>query len=365
MALHPFREALGQAGLRAFQHESSFKAVADTALARFQTLRDDLERQVRRGDLTVKVARERARSAAAELKTGLSEQAEGYSPVPRVFLDRLVEACDLRKKAREYQSLEGLQRETNRLLRQTLVEQQLRTRAEEFEGRTFVRSMPGGKPAPTLDSLLAFHETATQAGDEAAREWARRQLEAMRPRVPDAADQRRIDRACDRPDSVNPRTVATYLEALPEADPAALEVFVTEALAGRDSNACVAAFVMAREAPGGTGLRWVRDVLNGLNEFPDAALTTLRALEAEARASDADSARAQADYAVALAEAQDRFPGLEAPTDEELERQARLQSKPVARLGEAIGLALDRRGLDRDDLQGALCPAPDFETGAE
>ena len=85
MALHPFREALGMAGLRAFEHESTFKPVADATLARFQTLRDDLERQVRRGDLTVKVARERARGAAESLKAELSRQAAGYSSVSRAF----------------------------------------------------------------------------------------------------------------------------------------------------------------------------------------------------------------------------------------------------------------------------------------
>ena len=34
-----------------------------------------------------------------------------------------------------------------------------------------------------VDRLLAFHEEASQAGDEAALEWARRQLEDQRPRV--------------------------------------------------------------------------------------------------------------------------------------------------------------------------------------
>ena len=40
--------------------------------------------------------------------------------------------------------------------------------------------------------------------------------------------------------------------------------------------------------------------------------------------------------------------GLEAPTDRELERDSRIQSRPVARPGEAIGLALDRRGAIED-----------------
>jgi hypothetical protein len=362
MALNPFREALAQAGLRAFHADPTFKPQADAALARFQSYCDGLERQVRRGDLTPKVAREKARAAADDMKAGLTKQSEGFSPAPRVFLDRLVSVGNLRRQAREHQSLEALQRETNRLLRQTLVEQQLRTRAEEFEGRTSVRTLPGGKSAPTLDSLLAFHESATHAGDEAATEWARRRLEGMRSRVTDPADQRRIDRACDRPEVVNPRVVATYMEALQGSQPEAMEAFVGEALADRDANACVAAYLMAREAPGGIAVRWVRSVLDGLSELPDAALATLRTLESEARATDAEGARAQADYAIALAEAQVGFPGLEAPSDEELALQAHLRAKPVARLGEPIGLALDRRGADPDDLPASfLIPGGDPE----
>lgn len=346
MALHPFREALGLAGIQAFRHESSFKAAADAALAQFQALRESLEHQVRRGDLTVKVARETAEAAAARLRADLGNQVEGYSPVPKVFLDRLIEAGNARKRSRDHLSVEGLQRETNRLLRQTLIEQQLQNRAGEFEGKSYVRSFSGGQPAPTLESLLAFHETATHAGDEAAQEWARRQLESIRTWVTDPADQRRIDLACDRPDAVNPRLVAAYIEAVRNGGPDAAEPFVENALESRDANACVAAFLLAREEPRGTAVRWVRDVLNSLSEYPDSALATLRSIEAEARGSDSEAARAQADYAIALAESQLRFSGVEPPTEEELARAERIKAKPVARLGQPIGLALDRRGFD-------------------
>ncbi|MFO0952760.1 MAG: hypothetical protein U0835_16750 [Isosphaeraceae bacterium] len=344
MALHPFREALGQAGLRASRNPSTFKPAADAALANFQAVHGDLERQVKRGDLTIKVAKEKARTAAETLRNDLIAQARGHSEVPRAFLDRLAETSLARKKAREHQSVEALQRETNRLLRQTLVEQQLGSRAEEFEGRTFVRMMPGGKAAPTLQTLLAFHQQAADAGDEAAQEWARRQLEGMRSRVAEPADIARIDQACDRPDRVNPRTVARLVQAIEGAPHEDLERFVAEAVEARDSNACVAAFLAAREAQGGTANRWVRQVLTGVSSFPDAALGTLRGLEADARAAEVEAATAQAEYAAAIAESLVRFPGLEAPSRPEVDRVSRLEARPVARLGEPIGLALNRRG---------------------
>jgi hypothetical protein len=349
MPLNPTREMLGQAGLHAYHHESTFKSESESALAEFQAFRDALERQVRRGDLTVKVARQKAETAAGQLRASLQKRAEDYSPVPRVFLDRLIEAGNTRKKARDSMSMEGLQRETNRLLRQSLIEQQLQSRAVEFEGRTFIRSMTGGVPAPTVDTLLAYHTEASHAGDEAAVEWTRRQLEGFRSRTVDPDTLRKIDLACDSPEKVNPRLVNTYVEALDGSDPDALETFVSHALEDRDSNACMAAFMLARQAPEGTRPRWVRMVLNGLGSFPDAALNTLRALEAEARAADSESARAQADYAIAVAESIAHLDSVEAPSEAELARQARILSRPVGAPGEPIGLALDRRGLTPEE----------------
>jgi hypothetical protein len=345
MSLNPLKDTLTRAGLAASQRDTPFQAEADAALAGFQAVRRDLERQVRQGELTVKVARERASDAAKRLSELLVPRSEGFSPVSRVFLDRLIAATETRKAAKERASSESLLRETNRLLRETLVEQQLASRASEFEGRTFVRSMAGGNAAPTLDSLIRFHETATLAGDDSALEWGRRQLEALRTRVIGDEDIRRIDSACDRPDRLNPRIVARYVESLNDAPAETLESFVGEAIASRDTNACAAAFALAREAPEGSSTRWVRNVLNGLDQFPDAALNSLRVWEAEARADDAHAARSKAEYAVALAEADSRFPGLEAPSAADLERMERIQALPLAAEHEPIGLALNRRGL--------------------
>ncbi len=352
--LNPFRETLSRAAAEATGRATPFEAEAEAALAGFRVSRADLERQVRRGDLTPKVARERAATAAAELRSRLLKQSEGYSPTPRAFLDRLVEAADARKLARESLSIEGLQRETNRLLRLNLMEQQLGARAGEFEGRAFLRPVTGGPPSPTLDGLLGFHRLASDSGDEVALEWSRRQLEGFRPRVFSAEDARKIDLATDRPDRVNPRIVEVYCEALGGRSDDELESFVERACQEGNANACIAAFVLARQAPDGTGRRWVRKVLSGLTEFPEAALTTLRGLEAEARAGEAEAATSQARFAAARAEAEVSLDGVQAPTDRELERDARIQSKPVARPGESIGLALERRGaIDEADF-GAI-----------
>jgi hypothetical protein len=354
LVLNPLRDSMNRAGLEARDRSSPFQAEAEAALSGFRAVRGDLERQVRRGDLTVKVARERAASAAAELRARLLKQSEGYSPIPRAYLDRLVEADKARKKSRETLSIEGLQRETNKLLRQHLVEQQLQARASEFEGKTYFRPIAGGVPAPNLDSLLSFHRTAADSGDEVAVEWSRRQLEGFRNRVFNEDDRRKIDLATDRPDRVNPRLIDVYVEAMKGRSSEELETFVEKAVGEGDSNACIAAFVLARQEPEGPRSRWVRNVLSNLTEFPDAALSTLRGLEAEARASEAEAARAQAQFAIARAESEVNLDGLEAPTERELERASKMQSKPVARPGEAIGLSLERRGAIDEAEFGAI-----------
>ncbi len=352
--LNPLRDKLSIAGRESQDRSSPFQAEAEAALSGFRAVRGDLERQVRRGDLTVKVARERAAAASADLSDRLLKQSEGYSPTPRVFLDRLVEADKARKKAKETLSIEGLQRETNKLLRQHLVEQQLQARAGEFEGKTFLRSITGGVPAPTLDGLLTFNRMAGDSGDEVALEWSRRQLEGFRNRVLNDDDLRRIDLATDRPDRVNPRLIDVYVEAMKDRSADELETFTEKAVDNGDANACIAAFVLARQSDEGPRVRWVRKVLSALPDYPDAALTTLRSLEAEARANEAGAARAQAQFAIARAEAEMGLDGLEAPTERERERIARIESRPIAMPGQAIGLALDRRGAIDDSEFDAL-----------
>lgn len=337
-SLNPKRDVPRGFDLNTVERDSRFREVADSAVAGFRAARGELERGVRRGDLTVKSAREQARAAASRVKELLHREIQGYSRVPRVFAERLADANAARRRQRENASLEGLQRETNRLLRLGLVEQQMLSRASEFEGRAFRRPMSGGSPAPTLESLLSFHREVDRANDDAAREWARRQLETMRPLILDESDLRRIDDACDRPERISEAIVAKYLEALRGADGAVLESFVEQAIEARDASACAAAFLLAREVPDATSARWVRKVLDGLAEFPDAALNALNEWEADARRIESDAARALADFAIRQVENESRLGELRAPTDAEMSRAARVESIAPASPNEPIGL---------------------------
>jgi hypothetical protein len=353
VSLNPLRNALTRTGLPAFQLSTPFRRTADAALADFQAVRSDLERQVKSGELTLKVARQRALASARSMREGLAKAAHDFSATPRVFLDRLNEVADARKRARSKASLESLQRDVIVLLRKSLIEQQIVNRASEFEARAFHRPINGGTPAPTLDGLIAFHESASRADDPAASEWARRQLEAFRARVASADELRRIDLATEQPDELNPRIVTRYVEGLRGESCETMETFIREALEGRDANACAAAFLLARESADPAGIRWVRTVLERLDEFPDATLAALRAWETDARTADSEAARTAAEFTATIAEAEARFPSLEPPTPDELRRREELRSRPIARVDEPIGLAMTRRGSLPDELDSA------------
>ena len=361
--LNPLRAALNRAGLETQQPSTPFSERTDAEIAHFQAIRDDLIRQVRRGDLTVKVARERAAAAAEGAKTALKRQADGFSPTPRALLDRLIETTAARRVARENASLEALQRETNRLLRDSVVEMRLVVRAAEFEAKTFVRPMTGGTPAPTLDGLLALARSSGEAGDEVAQEWSRRHLEAIRPQVTEASDLRRIDLATDRPDVVNTRLVESYLAALDGQPPEALRTFLHQAIESGDANACVTAFALIRQFPAASddpfAVEATRHVLTNLSRFPDAALTTLRGWEADARRLDTEAAQAQVDLVAARLDAESRLAGLENPTAAEVDRSSRIEAKPLVQPGEAIGLTLARRGQLPGDFDPAATSADD------
>ena len=158
-------------------------------------------------------------------------------------------------------------------------------------------------------------------------------------------DLRKIDLTTDRPDRVNPELISAYIDAMQGQVPDEMERFVTESVASKDANACMAAFVLARDEPDGIRLRWVRQVLEGVEEFPTRPWPRLAPLEATARDDDdREAALAQAEFASAQAASEAKLADLEAPSDAELARRAAIASKPAARPGEPIGLALDRRG---------------------
>jgi|GEM_PF-2429434 len=343
-----------RAGLTGFTPgDSPFRALADAQLAAFREARDAAARAVRAGDLGARKARETLAEQAERVRASLADQARAFRPPAAPLADRLAATADARRKGKEGQGLEALQRETIALLRANLIEQQVTNRAREFEARAFVRAggRPDARPAPTVAGLLAFHEQATRDGDPAAQEWARRQLEALRPLAADAAEAHRIDEATDRPDLVNPRTVARIVDALKGAESDRLDAFVSRSLDDGDANRLAAAYLLARDEDQAAPPAWAARVLAGLDRFPDAALAALRQGEADASEADARAALDHAEHAALQIASLARLDGVEPPTAAEMAAIDRARSLPPALPGESIGLHPVRRGvaLDPDD----------------
>jgi hypothetical protein len=327
----PLNEALGRRYVRRPAIDTPFQKVAEDALATFRAARTNVEKRVKTGDLTLKAAREEVAQAAALLRESLASRSNRYSPVSSVFAERLADGAARRAEANRRRGLEDLQKETNELLKKSLVEQQIQARSGEFEGITHVRPIAGGQPATSVDRMLAFHEDSTRAGDDAGREWARRQLEGLRSRAYSEEEQLQIDRACQRPDRVNERLVSATIDDLDSRGDSELEVYVTHALESLDATSCVAAFILARRATDPIDRPWVRRILQALESFPDAALASLADWETKERIAEAEAARTYAEYAIELADSEAKLKGLRPPTEIELTRLSRLANLPLSR----------------------------------
>ena len=189
MAMNPLRDALGQSGLRASRSDSPFRAEAESALSSFRAIGQDLRRRVEAGDITPKVARQQADEAASLFRDDLLRRCEGFSSAPRAFADRLVEAANARKRGpREHVAGEPPARDEPAPPPEPRRAAVDHAASPSSRAAAFVRPIHGGQPVPTLQSLVAFHDSALQAGDETALEWSRRQLESFRSRVVDPDD---------------------------------------------------------------------------------------------------------------------------------------------------------------------------------
>ena len=214
--LNPLRDKLSLAGRESQDRSSPFRVEAESALSLVFGLPEvDLERQVRRGDLTVKVARERAAAASARPPRPAPEGVRGVQPDPS-GLPR-----SPGRGRQGPQAGEGISLDRGPPAR----DQQA---APPAPGRAAVAG-PGrrvrGEDLPPPDrpgasrrrrSMACSPSTgpSSDSGDEVALEWSRRQLEGIRNRVFNDDDLRKIDLATDRPDRVNPRLIDVYVEAM-------------------------------------------------------------------------------------------------------------------------------------------------------
>ncbi len=335
----------------------------DAAVADLRRLKDDLQGQVRRGETTLRMAREAYRAQVESARNRIQADATGQLRQEHPLASRLRCALLQSQQDTATPSLETLQRETNRLLKLNLVEQQILARQREFEAKTHVRTSPAAPPAPTVDSLILFHQQAKVQKDEAATEWARRQLDVIRPQVVSAQSLEQIDRATEQADRPNPRIIDRYIRALEPADAAERERFVSEALASADPDACIVAYLMARDVEDGHRVRWVRQLADGLDRFPTEAIEALCKIEDQERERRGSAIDGEVQDVLRDLSHDNGLPDSLAPSPEHMEHQSRIAARPLAQPGESIGLAVNRRGSGMHPLPAATKDDPSLGQG--
>lgn len=313
-------------------------------LADFQQRRLDLVQLVRDGEMTVRAARGRAQELAGELKT-LVEQSVGQARGRRAPISqRLQESQAFQKKPK---SAEAVQRETLKLLQGNLVELQILNRKAEFEQRTYVRNATSTVPAPSFEKMFELLQESLVKNDPAAVEWVRRQLEQMRPIAPlELAD--RLDLACDRPGSINPRLIAKYQAALAErlAEPGLVEAFLDQAVAEGDANACAAVFEMARLQTERFTESAQLKLTALMEQFPEQALAYARQVDSQVARQDAELLDQFEQMSLSYIAHQASFEEVRQPSETEIQQRQRVAELESRAPDQPIGLRVG--GSDYD-----------------
>lgn len=327
--------------IRAAQTPSAFATHAAEFVDTFASHRAAVESQIRAGDLGLRQAREHLAKLAAQATADLAERAGRFTVVPPHLRQLIDRAEATQRTARESKGTDALLRDLIALHRETIRESQLATRAQTFQARrdaiesaidlNHKRGQPG-----TLAGLRAYHDEAVASGDDAATEWARRELRAMRPTVgPD--DQRTIDHVTRRPDVVTPSLVSEHLADLQRMDDTGRAAFAAKVAAEPDASAAVALWSFAAAFEGKAG-DWRNKALASIDTLPEAAVADLSRWESTHRQADADAARVHADLAADRIRQLASLEGVEPPSAQDLALQA-VAARESARIAERSGSA--------------------------
>lgn len=271
-----------------------FESIATAAERRLAEEKAAIRRQIADRRITDVVGRERLAVVAANLKSELKAERDKVSIVPKAFVGALAREAQDRPARRMPRTLEersvSLAERTAKAMESMVLEQQLVTRKSEFEGLTFSKLTGQGPastpPTPVFDKLLALADWARRAGDPAASEFARRQLEAMRPMRPTPEDQAAIDAAVERDDLISPGRVTAIVDAFTGKDDATLAKLAEGVWKAGGVSDWAALYALAERHTMKAGDNdpipaWVAETLAKVRDLPDDALTYLRKSEAD------------------------------------------------------------------------------------
>jgi hypothetical protein len=309
--------------IRAHQTMSPFASVANAELTNFEEARTALVAGVKTGKVALAAARESSRESAAKLSTSLRDRAANFTTLPANFGVLLSQARAKKTAEHKDASVEMLLREQTAALHRLELREELRDRAAELATALRVSDPardPNNDLMPTPGGTLKFLESARASGDEAAAEYARRELRTMLPRVAAPDERRAVAEALRDPRAVVGDLVEQHLGELSRSSPEGRGAFLEGAIKAGDPSALCATYVMAQSIAtvGPCYEPWMRDLLGDLDKFPESALEALATNDSERSREEARAAQIHAQYAACQAVELAELPGVEAPTQNEL-----------------------------------------------
>lgn len=261
---------------------NKIKTRLESRLSDFRDRREQLIGLVREGEMTLRFANARVRELAEGLGSEIRNDLDGLFQNRSVLATSLQKSVQLKNKA---QSVDEIQRQSLELLKANLVELQINNRRVEFESKTYDRNATNQLPTPSIDKLFGLLTEASQARDDAAIEWSKRQLEQLQPYVVSENLKDRIDLACDRPDRINHRIVAKYKEQIQEHinNPEMLIALLDKALSVRDANACLAVYKMIRVHSDEISEEFQSQIAGRIEQFSEVVLNYVSEFERQHR----------------------------------------------------------------------------------
>lgn len=198
-------------------------------VADYKKATGDFQHLVTTGELGAVAARREAVAKAAEAKAAAAERVGSYEPGNK-GLRAAIKGVVNTPRPSGLTSAETLAKETRDLMKALLVEQQITNRRAELEAKGYA-SMAGGAPIPDPLRLLSLAEST----DDAAREWARRELAGVLPHVADDTTRRRVQAAVRAPGELDPAEVRQAAAAVLQRPPADWKRALEDAITRQDS----------------------------------------------------------------------------------------------------------------------------------
>ncbi len=347
---------MNQAQFAAMRMPSRFASVTAAAQAEFQGYADGLANEVKRGDRTLKSARELLGQRLSEEVARLNREAQQYTSGGSRYGELVGEALKPKRLAEPKIDPAALMAErqlqaTERVARELEINNRKNHWDDEVSRLDFHRD-PAAK-FPSIGVLVDQHALALRSGDASKAEYLKRELAAQQHLVLDPDVRLRVAQVLTPHDEVNPFLVAARVRQIPTLDNARLQQHIAEVLADGNASEAKALYIAAQQAEE-TATRnqtafpeWTAAVISrdGLSRFPTEVLQHLSdedtaGLEREREAALAQIAAYQ-DQAARAANLQ----GVEPPSASRLEEIAQANHRRSAgERGEAVVGAL-RGGL--------------------